>query len=38
MGEKAQDLVGQRREWIRLRCLAIKENYFDGGLKEYLSD
>ena len=38
MGEKARDLGGPRKEWIRLMNLAIKEKYFDRGLREHLSD
>lgn len=38
MGEKARDLGGPRKEWIRLMNLAIKEKYFDHGLREHLSD
>ena len=38
MGEKARDLGGPRKEWIRLMNLAIKEKYFDNGLREHLSD
>lgn len=38
MGEKARDLGGPRKEWIRLMSLAIKEKYFDNGLGENLSD
>ena len=38
MGEKARDLGGPRKEWIRLMNLAVKEKYFDHGLREHLSD
>ena len=38
MGEKARDLGGPRKEWIRLMNLAIKEKYFHHGLREHLSD
>ena len=38
MGEKAKDLGGPRKEWIRLMNLAIKEKYFDHGLRQYLAD
>jgi len=38
MGEKAKDLGGPRKEWIRLINVAIKEKYFDNGLREYLCD
>ena len=37
-GEKAKDLGGPRKEWIRLMNLAIKEKYFDHGLRQYLAD
>ena len=38
MGEKARDLGGPRKEWIRLMNLAIKEKLFDHGPREHLSD
>ena len=38
MGEKAKNLGGPRKEWIRLMNLAIKEKYFDNGLRQYLAD
>ena len=38
MGEKAKDLGEPRKEWIRLMNLAIKEKYFDHGLRQYLAD
>ncbi|KAK3754310.1 hypothetical protein QZH41_018743 [Actinostola sp. cb2023] len=38
MGEKVRDLGGPRKEWIRLLNVAIKEKYFDKGLREHLSD
>ena len=38
MGEKAKDLGGPRKEWIRLLNLSIKEKYFDHGLRQYLAD
>ena len=38
MGEKAQDLGGPRKEWIRLMNAAIMEKYFAKGLREFLSD
>ncbi|XP_048585046.1 uncharacterized protein LOC116620729 isoform X2 [Nematostella vectensis] len=34
----AKDLGGPRKEWIRLMNCAIKEKYFDQGLRQYLSD
>lgn len=38
MGEKARDLGGPRKEWIRLVNNAIKEKYFDSGLRVHLAD
>lgn len=38
MGEKAQDLGGPRKEWIRLMNAAIMEKYFAKGVCEFLSD
>ena len=38
MGEKAQDLGGPRKEWIRLMNAAIMKKYFAKGLREFLSD
>lgn len=37
MGERAKDLGGPRKEWIRLMNLAIKEKYLDHGLREYMA-
>ena len=36
--EEAADSGGPRREWISLCNQKIKENYFDAGLKEFLSN
>ena len=36
MGEKARDLRGPRKEWIRLMNLAIKEKYFDHGVESQI--
>ena len=38
IGEMARDLGGPRKEWIRLMNAAMKEKYFDKGLREYLAD
>ena len=38
IGELARDLGGPRKEWIRLMNAAIKNKYFDNGLREYLAD
>ena len=38
MGEHASDLGGPRREWIRIMNKAIKQKYFDKGLRQYLSE
>ena len=40
IGEMARDLGGPRKEWIRLMNAAMKDNYFDKGLRqrEYLAD
>ncbi|EDO49304.1 predicted protein [Nematostella vectensis] len=38
IGEMAKDLGGPSKEWIRLMNCAIKEKYFDQGLRQYLSD
>ena len=37
MGEESVDLGGPRKEWIRLMNHAIKEKYFDHGLRTLLS-
>lgn len=37
MGEVAKDYGGPRKEWIRLMNAAMKEKYFDTGLREYLA-
>ena len=37
-GEMARDMGGPRKEWIRLMNAAIKEKYFDRGVREYLAD
>jgi hypothetical protein len=37
MGEEAVDLGGPRKEWIRLMNHAIKEKYFEHGLRPLLS-
>lgn len=38
MGEEAIDVGGPRKEWIRLMNHAIKEKYFDHGLRSLLSE
>ena len=38
MGEQEVDLGGPRKEWIRLMNQAMKEKYFDNGLRPFLSD
>ena len=38
VGEIAKDLGGPRKEWIRLMNQAMKEKYFDKGLRPYLVD
>ena len=38
VGEIAKDLGGPRKEWIRLMNQAMKEKYFDKGLRPYLAD
>ena len=38
MGEVAKDYGGPRKEWIRLVNSAMKEKYFDKGLREFLAD
>ena len=38
MGELARDLGGPRKEWIRLMNMAIKDKYFNKGLREHLAD
>ena len=38
MGEQARDLGGPRKEWIRLMNNAIKEKYFNNGLRVHLAD
>ena len=38
MGERARDLGGPRKEWIRLMNTAIKETFFDNRLQEYRPD
>lgn len=37
MGEVAKDYGGPLKEWIRLMNIAMKEKYFDAGLREYLA-
>ena len=37
MGEESVDLGGPRKEWIRMMNQAIKEKYFEHGLKPLLS-
>eukprot|EP00794_Sanderia_malayensis_P008538 gene8538-9450_t len=38
MGEQCVDLGGPRKEWIRMMNHAIKEKYFDHGLREMLAE
>lgn len=38
MGEQARDLGGPRKAWVRLMNNAIKEKYFDNGLRVHLAD
>ncbi|XP_028408793.1 uncharacterized protein LOC114533337 [Dendronephthya gigantea] len=38
IGEMAKDVGGPRKEWIRLMNAAMKDKYFDKGLREYLAD
>ena len=38
MGELAHGLGGPRKEWIRLMNMAIKDKYFEKGLREHLAD
>ena len=38
MEEKVRDFGGPRKEWIRHMNFAIKEKYFDQGLREHISD
>ena len=38
MGELTRDLGGPRKEWIRLMNMAIKDKYFNKGLRENLAD
>lgn len=38
MGEESVDLGGPRKEWIRLMNQAIKEKYFDNGLRSFLAN
>jgi hypothetical protein len=38
MGVSAKDLGGPRREWLRECNKAIKEKYFDLGLRDLLSE
>ncbi|PFX34481.1 hypothetical protein AWC38_SpisGene630 [Stylophora pistillata] len=38
MGKPARDLRGPRKEWIHLMNMAIKDRYFDKGLREHLAD
>ena len=38
IGEMARDLGGPRKEWIHLMNAAMKDKYFDKGLREYLAD
>eukprot|EP00794_Sanderia_malayensis_P001586 gene1586-1752_t len=38
MGEQWVDLGGPRKEWIRMMNHAIKEKYFDHGLREMLAE
>ena len=38
IGEVAKDFGGPRKEWIRLVNSAMKEKYFDKGLREFLAD
>ena len=37
-GEQCVDLGGPRKEWIRMMNHAIKEKYFDHGLREMLAE
>ncbi|XP_022780955.1 uncharacterized protein LOC111322165 isoform X1 [Stylophora pistillata] len=37
-GEKARDYGGPRREFFRLTLTAIKEKYFDNGIRDLLAD
>ena len=37
MGQESVDLGGQRKEWIRLMNCAMKEKYFDRGLRPLIS-
>ena len=37
MGEESVDLGGPCKEWIRLMKQAIKETYFDNGLRSFLA-
>ena len=37
-GEEAEDHGGPRKEFFRLILILIKENYFNGGLKEEVAD
>ena len=38
IGEQCVDLGGPRKEWIRMMNHAIKEKYFDHGLREMLAE
>ena len=38
IGDVAKDYGGSRKEWIRLVNSAMKEKYFDNGLREFLAD
>lgn len=38
MGELTCDLGGPQKEWIRLMNMAIKDKYFNKGLREHLAD
>lgn len=38
MGELTRDPGGPRKEWIRLMNMAIKDKYFNKGLREHLAD
>ena len=38
LGELAHDLGGPCKKWIRLMNMAIKDKYFEKGLREHLAD
>ena len=38
MGEMAKDYGGPRKKWIRLVNSAVKNKYFENGLRELLAD